>query len=82
MFIYFDEYPRYSGKESIIFEKCVNKAIKCEHGYAYSAGQHPICKWVNEKTWDIMKKFFLMQPKYMCVQKLFHAINVLMFKSI
>ena len=50
MFIDFDEYPHYSVRESIIFEKDVNEAIKCEHGYAYSAGQRPICKWVNEDT--------------------------------
>ena len=42
MFIDSDEYPHYSGRESTIFEKDVNKDIKCEHGYAYSAGQHAI----------------------------------------
>ena len=39
MFIDFDEYPHYCGRESIIFEKDVDEAIKCEHSYAYSAGQ-------------------------------------------
>ena len=69
MFIDFDDYPRYSGKESIIFEKDVNEAIKCEHGYAYSDGQHPICKWVNEKTWYIMKKYFPYATKiYVCAK--------------
>ena len=58
VFIDFDEYPHYSGRETISFEKYVNEAIKCEHGYAYSAGQRPICKWVNENTWEIMKKCF------------------------
>ena len=58
MFIDFDEYPHYSGRESIIFEKDVNEDIKCEHGYAYSSVQRAICKWVNEDTWEIMKKFF------------------------
>ena len=67
MFIDFDEYPQYSGRESIMFEKCVNESIKCEHGYAYSAGQRPICKWVNEDTWEIMKKCFPDATKlYMC----------------
>ena len=61
MFIDFDEYPHYSGRESIIFEKDVNEAIKCEHGYAYSAGQRAICKLVNKDTWEITKIFFLMQ---------------------
>ena len=56
IFIDFDEYPHYSGRESIIFEKDVNAAIKCEYGYKYSAGQHHIYKWVNEDTWEIMKK--------------------------
>ena len=82
MFIDFDEYPCYSGKESIIFEKDVNEAIKCEHGYAYSAGQHPIWNWVNKKTWDIMKKCFPDATKIYVMQKLFHAINVLMFERI
>ena len=31
MFIDFDEYPRYSGRESMIFEKDVNEAIKCNN---------------------------------------------------
>ena len=44
MFIDFDQYPHYSGRESIIFEKYVNEDIKCEDGYAYSAGQRAICK--------------------------------------
>ena len=67
MFIDFDEYPHYSGRESIIFEKDVNEAIKCKYGYAYSAGQRPICKWVNEDTWEIMKKCFPDATKiYMC----------------
>ena len=39
MYIDFDEYPHYSGRNSAIFEKYVNENIKCEHGYAYSSGQ-------------------------------------------
>ena len=67
MFIDFDEYPHYSGRESIIFEKDVNEDIKCEHGYAYSAGQREICKLVNKDTWEITKKFFPDATKiYMC----------------
>ena len=58
MFIDFDDYPHFSGKESIIFVKDINEAIKCEHGYAYSADHHPIWKWVDEKTWDRLKKYF------------------------
>ena len=69
MFIDFDDYPHYSVRESIIFEKDVNEAIKCEHGYAYSDGQHPICKWVNEKTWYILKKYFPYATKiYVCAK--------------
>ena len=51
MYIYFDEYPCYSGRNSGISEKYVNENIKCNHGYAYSAGQRNMCKWVNEDTW-------------------------------
>ena len=58
MYIDFDEYPRYSGKTSEIFEKYVNENIKCEHGYAYSSSKHIMCTWVNEDTWEIMKKCF------------------------
>ena len=50
MFIDFDEYPHYSGRESTIFEKYVNEDIKCKHGYAYYADQRAICKWVHEET--------------------------------
>ena len=40
MYIDFDEYPRYSGRNSGIFEKNINENIQCEHGYAYSSGKH------------------------------------------
>ena len=58
MFIDFDDYPHYSGKESKKFVKDINEAIRYEHGYAFSADHHPICKWVDEKTWDRLKKYF------------------------
>ena len=71
MFIDFDDYPHYSGKESIIFEKDFNESIKCEHGYVYSADHRPICKWIDEKTWDILKKYFPDTTKiYVCAKNL------------
>ena len=67
MFIDFDEYPHYSGRESTIFEKHVNEDIKYEHGHAYSAGQSTICKWVIENTWERMKNCFPDATQiYMC----------------
>ena len=39
MYIDFDEYPRYSGSISEIFEKNANENIQCVHGYAYSSGK-------------------------------------------
>ena len=67
MFIDFDEYPHYSGRESTIFEKHVNEDIKCEHCYVYSTGQRAICKWVNEETWERIKNDFLDATQiYMC----------------
>ena len=44
MYIDFEEYQHYSGRNSPIFEKHVNEDIKCEHGYSYSAGQCNMCK--------------------------------------
>ena len=58
MYIDFDEYSHYSGRNSASFEKHVNEYIKCEHGFAYSAGQRNMYKWVNEDTWEIMKNCF------------------------
>ena len=43
MYIDFDEYPRYSARNSELFELYVNENIKCEHGYAYSSGKHNMC---------------------------------------
>ena len=63
MYIDFDEYPRYSNRNSEIFEKYVNANIKCEYGYAYSSGKHDICTWVNEDTWEITRKCFLVRTK-------------------
>ena len=58
MYIDFDEYPSYRGRNSEIVEKYVNENIKCEHGYAYSSGKHNMCTWVNEDTWEMMKNCF------------------------
>ena len=58
MYIDFYEYPRYSGRNSEIFEKYVNANIKCEHGYVYSSGKHIMCTWVNEDTREMMKNCF------------------------
>ena len=58
MYIDFDEYPCYSDRNSEIFVKYVNKNIKCDHGYAYSSGKLNVCTWVNDDTWDTMKKHF------------------------
>ena len=51
MYIDFDEYPRYSGGNSEIFEKYVNANIKCEHRYSYSSGKYNVCSLVNKDTW-------------------------------
>ena len=58
IYICFDEYPHHSGRNYAIFGKHVNEDIKCEHGYAYYAGQRNMCKWVNEETWEMMKNCF------------------------
>ena len=58
MYIDFDEYSRYSGRNCDFFEKYVNENIKCEHGYAYSSGKHDMCTWVNEETWETMRNCF------------------------
>ena len=39
IYIDFDEYPCYSGRTSVIFEKKVNESIQSDHGYAYSSGK-------------------------------------------
>ena len=39
MYIDFDEYPCYSGRNSEIFEKHSNENIQCVHGYTYSSGK-------------------------------------------
>ena len=48
MYIDFDEYCRYRGRNSEMFEKNVNENIQCDHGYVYSSGKQKICTWVNE----------------------------------
>ena len=35
MYIYFDEYPIYSGTISENFERNFNVNIECDHGYEY-----------------------------------------------
>ena len=36
-YIDFDEYPRYSGRNSEMFEKNVNENSQCDYGFAYSS---------------------------------------------
>ena len=82
MYIDFDEYPRYSGRNSEIFEKYFNVNIQCVHGYAYSSGKQKLCTWVNEDRWEMMKNCFPDAKPIKNVQKLFYAKNVHMFKYI
>ena len=58
MYIDFDEYPHYSGRNYAIFEKHVNEDIKYEHGYAYSSGKRNMCTYVYQDTWEMMKNCF------------------------
>ena len=50
MYIDFDEYPRYSGRNSEIFDKKVNENIQCVHVYVYYSGKQKMCTWVNEDS--------------------------------
>ena len=59
MYIDFDEYPCYIGRNSEIFEKNVNENIQCVHGYSYSSCKQKMCTWVNEDSWVMMKNVFL-----------------------
>ena len=82
MYIDFDEYPRYSGRNSEIIEKNVNENIQCDHGYAYSSGKQKICTWVNEDSWELTKNCFPDAKQIKKIQKLFYAKDVHMFKKI
>ena len=50
MYIDFDEYPRYSDRNSEILEKNVNGNIQCVHGYEYSSGKQKMYTWINEDS--------------------------------
>ena len=76
MYIDFDEYPCYSGRNSENFEKNVNEDIQCVHGYAYCSGKQKICTWVNEYSWVMMETFFPDAKSIKNVQKMFYAKNV------
>ena len=43
MYINFDEYPHYSGRNFELFENNVNENIHCVHSYAYYSGKHKMC---------------------------------------
>ena len=58
MYIYFDEYPTYSGIISESFEIFKNENIQCDHGYAYYLGKQKMCIWVNEESWVMMNTCF------------------------
>ena len=81
MYINFDEYPCYSGRNSETF-KNVNENIHFVHGYAYSSGKHKMCTWFNDDSWGMMKNCFPDAKQIKKAQKLFYAKNVHMFKKI
>ena len=58
MYIDFDEYPPYSGRNEKIAENNVNENVQCVHGYAYSSGKQKMCTWVNKESWGTMKTCF------------------------
>ena len=82
MYIDFDEYPRYSGRNSEIFEKNINENNQCVHGYAYSSGKQKMCSWVNEDSSEMMKKCFPDGKQIKKFPKMFYAKNVHMSKNI
>ena len=47
MYIDFDEYLPYSGRNSEIFVENFNENIQCAYGYAYSSGKQEMCTCVN-----------------------------------
>ena len=50
MYIYFDEYPSYSGTISEIIETKVNANTQCDHGCAYFSSKEKICTWINGES--------------------------------
>ena len=71
MYIDFDEYPLYSGRNSEFFEKKVNENIQCVYGYAYSSGKHKMCTWFDEDIWGMMKNCFTDAKQIKKIQKFF-----------
>ena len=48
MYIYFDEYPPYSGAISKFFETIINARIQCDNGYPYSSIKDNMLTWITE----------------------------------
>ena len=63
MHIDFDEYPPYIDTIPEIFETNLNDNIQCDIRYTYSSSKQQMCTWVNEESWEGMKKNFLMKRK-------------------
>ena len=82
MYIDFDEYPHYSGRNSGIFEKDVNENIQCDHGCAYSSGKQKMCTWIDEDSLEMTKNCFPDAKQIKNVHNLFYSKNVHMFKKI
>ena len=60
MYIYFDEYPTYSGAISDFFLNDINSHIQIYHGCPYSSIKDNMLTWINEESWEIMKKFLML----------------------
>ena len=58
MYIYFYEYPTFSGRISETFEKNVNENIQCDHDHAYSSSKQKMCTWVSVESWGMLKISF------------------------
>ena len=58
MYIYFGDYPPYSGRISENFETNDNANMQCYHVYACSSSKQKMWTWFNGESWEIMKNCF------------------------
>ena len=59
MYLQLDDYPPYSDKTSVIFEKKININLRCSHVYTNCVRHTDSITWVSKNYWGMLLSEFL-----------------------
>ena len=54
MYLYLDDYPPYSSKNSDIFDTHINSNLRCMYGYSNCMRHTDLITWVSKSAWKML----------------------------